>query len=69
MLEEVFSIYESWVGDVGRQFFITRLGYNGAGPTTVETGDLVVIPFDGKVPLLLRAGWSRVPFSGRRMLR
>ncbi|KAH6844716.1 dynactin p62 family-domain-containing protein [Chaetomium sp. MPI-CAGE-AT-0009] len=54
MREEVLSVYKAWVGDVGRQFFITSSGHYGAGPTTVETGDLVVIPFGGKVPLILR---------------
>lgn len=55
MQDEVLSVYKAWVGDVGRQFFITRSGYYGAGPTAVETGDLVLIPFGGKVPLLLRS--------------
>jgi len=51
---ETCSVLKDWVGDANRQFFITSLGYYGAGPKSVREGDLIVILFGSKVPFLFR---------------
>ncbi|KAK5659708.1 hypothetical protein OQA88_919 [Cercophora sp. LCS_1] len=50
----VAKLTKDWLADAGRQFFITDYGLYGAGPDSVAEGDVVIIPFGGKMPLLLR---------------
>lgn len=40
---------------IARRIFITRAGQFGLAPSSVKSGDLVVILFGGRVPFVLRS--------------
>jgi hypothetical protein len=51
---EIISTARNWVPETKRQPFITEKRYIGAGPTSLQEGDIIVVPLGSKVPVILR---------------
>jgi len=49
---------------VDRRFFVTRKGYIGIGPDTMNEGDVITILFGGRVPYLLQPVGASYKFLG-----